>query len=273
MCIAAICDNGNACVVAADRQVTVPGLSLEFEPKEPKIDALTDGFVTLSSGNAAVAYGVVRRAQAKVRGFPKQDFGSVVNVVHESFVAEHSARAEQSVLAPRGLSWQTWQADQQKLSQMVVQVAFTELSQFNLRTDVIIAGVDDSGAHIALCHHPQGAGGLDVLDKIGSVAIGSGGPHATIALALRRQHRSSTIVQTVYNVYCAKVTSEIAPGVGEATDMAIISRDGAHNVGDDVLEAMQAMLSKERPIDISANDLDALDDLISGGRAGRVTDE
>lgn len=103
--------------------------------------------------------------------------------------------------------------------------------------------MDDSGAHIFAIQHP---GQLLPLATTGFGTIGSGGLHAGVRMSLGQHTRSATLVDTVYNVYEAKRASEVAPGVGKLTDMAVI-RDGKIFFAD--LEQFKAFekAHKEKP--------------------------
>jgi len=71
------------------------------------------------------------------------------------------------------------------------------MSQFNLGSDIVVAGVDDQGARLAVIGHP---GTIAWFDKLGYAAIGSGGIHATMRLSLGAQTRNSPLVETLYRV-------------------------------------------------------------------------
>jgi hypothetical protein len=62
------------------------------------------------------------------------------------------------------------------------------------------------------------------LDKLGYAATGSGAIHATMRLSLGAQTRQASLAETLYRVYEAKRASEVAPGVGQATDVAVIEQ-------------------------------------------------
>jgi hypothetical protein len=47
-----------------------------------------------------------------------------------------------------------------------------------------------------------------------------------LTLVAHSQHFRTGLNQTVFNVYCAKRASEMAPGVGTATEMRVITRAG-----------------------------------------------
>jgi hypothetical protein len=84
--------------------------------------------------------------------------------------------------------------------------------------ETIFTGVDESGAHTY-----QISENVDMCcDPVGFAAIGSGGRHAESQFMLARHSRNATLDETLFLLYSAKKQSEVAPGVGEATDMFTI---------------------------------------------------
>jgi hypothetical protein len=80
------------------------------------------------------------------------------------------------------------------------------------------------------------------LDKLGYVAVGSGGIHATTKLSLGSQTRDSTLLETLYRVYEAKRAAEVAPGVDPDTDVAIVERDRIIMCRSHILTKMEEIL-------------------------------
>jgi hypothetical protein len=116
------------------------------------------------------------------------------------------------------------------------------MSQFNLGADIIVAGVDDhQGARLAVIGHP---GTIAWFDKLGYAAIGSGGIHATMRLSLGAQTRASPLVETLYRVYDSKRASEMAPGVGQQTDISIVYDDRTMIASPELLAALFEVFSK-----------------------------
>jgi len=73
------------------------------------------------------------------------------------------------------------------------------MNGFNLGGDIIVAGAGDAdGAKLAAIGHP---GTIVWLDKLGYAAIGSGGSHAIMRLALGGQTRNSALAESVYRVF------------------------------------------------------------------------
>ena len=97
--------------------------------------------------------------------------------------------------------------------------------QYSLGVDFLIAGLDEGGAHLSQVANP---GTVYQLHKLGYAAIGSGGNHALMRLSLSSQSCQRGLLETLADVYSAKKVSEVAPGVGSATDIAVI--DTGHGI-------------------------------------------
>jgi hypothetical protein len=83
---------------------------------------------------------------------------------------------------------------------------------------VIIAGLDPTGSHIYEVHNGESG----CFDAIGYAAIGAGARHARAHFMMSGQSYSSSVSETLWATYLAKKRSEVAPGVGEATDIAML---------------------------------------------------
>ena len=111
-----------------------------------------------------------------------------------------------------------------------------EVTACNLGASFLVAGVDGTGAHIFCVDHP---GTVTCFDRVGYHAIGIGDRHAVLKLVALGQHHSKSIKETIFNVYCAKRVSELAPGVGRATSMKVVSTEGTESLSEDVLKALE----------------------------------
>jgi hypothetical protein len=118
-------------------------------------------------------------------------------------------------LKPAGMSVPSYLEKQPMVYQQMVMMC----QQFNPETEFLVAGVDDAGAHLSYIANP---GVASQLQKLGYAAIGSGGIHALTRLSLLGQSRQRGLMETLSDVYSAKRLSEVAPGVGNATDLAVL---------------------------------------------------
>ena len=115
----------------------------------------------------------------------------------------------------------------------------SQVQKFALGTTILVAGVDDSGSHIYSIDDP---GTMACFDRLGYHAIGMGHRHGVLELVSSGQHPSKSVEETIANVYRAKRVAELAPGVGQATSMKIVERDGTVNVEQVVFEILDSRL-------------------------------
>ena len=240
--MAAICGNGQSCVVCADREITVPALSLEFEHNERKIEELTDYCTVMSAGDALLAAEIAEKTRAGI-GSKKPTIQQIAEDLRDVYMRVHLERAERVILHPRGLTLKEFrEKGAQQLPLQIYLNLDNLLFNFGIgAAEFLVAGVEDSGAHVYRIHYSGVAGGnwLEWCDKLGYRAVGSGSPHATILLGLAGQHRALGIAETLYNIYCSKKNAELAPGVGRATDLAIVSKSGTELIPSTILDKFE----------------------------------
>jgi 20S proteasome alpha/beta subunit len=245
--IGAICEGGKAAVVAADKMVTFGApMSLQTEPPTlRKIIELTERTLLVFSGSTADGEEIVTGTMPAIAVAPKQPVSQIAEAVRESYARHKQRRVEENILKTLlGADFKQFQAlvSQSPSSQLLQQVLGL-VSQHNLQTDLLVAGMDDSGAHIFAITHP---GQLLPLATTGFGAIGSGGVHAGVRMSLGQHTKAASLIDTIYNVYEAKRSSEVAPGVGKLTDLAVI-RDSKIVFADEDLFKAPEEAHKEKP--------------------------
>jgi hypothetical protein len=235
VCIAAMCrdDEGATprAVVAADRMVTLGGF-MEFEHTVPKMDQPADSALVLIAGDTLYGTRLASDTGSSLRGTNPRtgDLALKLAVAYEQTRQEVMA---QQVLAPRGLSLSEFYDMHAKLNPNVTMMIDQLLSGFNLGVELLVAGVDDQGAHIYSIENPGRPERRH--DPIGYGAIGSGTPHALQAMIGFRHCETDSFKDTLFRVYVAKRRSEVAPGVGLDTDMAVISRGEVSWLSDETI--------------------------------------
>lgn len=247
ICIGAICDDGKACVVAADREITVPAINLEFEHGDKKIEDVVSGCVVMSSGDALLASQIIERTRSTLGG-SSHKVEKVAERLRDVHMAVHLERAEHVILHPRGFTLKEFK---EHGGTQVPAQAYLNIDQllFNFglgAVEFLVVGLDSTGAHIFRIHYDGVAGGdwMEWCDRLGYRAIGSGSSHASISLALEGQHRKLSVAETLYNIYSAKRNSEVAPGVGKATDVVILTAGKVDPVSDDRIKKLADVREK-----------------------------
>lgn len=245
ICIAAICDKGNACVISADREITLPSAALEYEHNERKIDVLSKTCVVMSSGDALYAAEVISKTHASISHGKDITILSIAEKLRDVFIATHQNRAEAVFLIPKGWTLKEFkEKGHQQMQQPSYQEIQNQLFSFGIGlVDFLVAGVDNTGSHIFRVHYNGVAGGswLEWCDKLGHREIGAGFLHSAIHLSVAGQFSGTGLTESVFNVYSAKKIAELAPGVGKATDLAIITSQGTKFFDKPVLDVIDGI--------------------------------
>lgn len=231
ICIGALCANpkGRECravVVAADRMVTWG--PTEFEHEVPKIMAVGGSATVLVAGNTLYGSRVVRETRAHfAMGVPR--VAELADAIAAKYADLRREQLQTDVFGPRGMSMQNFYAGQQ--TQLVNQLALgldNIASSFNYGVDLLIAGVDDEGAHLYAVANPGGSS--QDFQQIGFTAIGSGQVHALQSMIGFSHTGMKGLRETIFSVYASKRRAEVAPGVGKDTDITVIRENGSRRL-------------------------------------------
>jgi hypothetical protein len=230
VCLAAICNHGTSIVAACDRMLTagdinfeVPGLSSErrFAPllKTLPIDDLA---IAMTAGDAGFQADALTQIWPKIKEL--KTAGKTPSIrdmayMYVDFCAEAKRRiGEDQYLKPLGLTTASFIANQKAMTDSVVKTIATQIVNLEVGDPIIFAGIDATGAHI----FKADGNGVLCCDSIGFAAIGSGARHAESQFMIGEHTRFDSMEDAVLQAYIAKKRSEIAPGVGELTDLFII---------------------------------------------------
>ena len=240
--MAALCvdeNEGPLAVVAADRMVTYGGF-IEFEHTVPKIVQPDSRAVILIAGDTLIG---TRLAKAVAAGFGGTSPGihSIAERMAAGYGELRTKQIEEQILVPRGLDLPNYYRHQTDLAPQLAMMLDQSMANHNPGIELLIAGVDGTGAHIYSVHNP---GPSEVEhDVIGYAAIGSGGIHALQAMIGFRHSATAGLRETLFRVYAAKRRAEVAPGVGVDTDMAIVSASEVRFLSARVLAELAALYS------------------------------
>jgi hypothetical protein len=118
------------------------------------------------------------------------------------------------------------------------------VSEFNYGVQLLLAGVDSTGAHLYEVHNPGGR--FDEYGQIGFNAIGIGQMHALHSMIGFRHSPTRDIYETIFSVYASKRRAEIAPGVGTDTDLVVITQGGYYPIASDKLNGLNALYQEHQ---------------------------
>jgi 20S proteasome alpha/beta subunit len=240
VCIAALCQNDEDqahIVVASDRMVTLGGF-IEFEHAVPKMRDASSRAITMVSGDALVGTQVAEEVAGALSG-SNPPIAQIAQALAARYEYARRQRVEQHVLRPRCLDMDSFYGNHQTLNPNAVMMLDSQIAQFNLGVELLLAGLDPSGAHIYSVMNPGPPESCH--DVIGYAAIGSGTIHALQAFIGFGHSASAGYHQTVFRAYAAKRRAEVAPGVGRDTDMAVVSDAGIHRLTEGELEQLRNM--------------------------------
>ena len=225
ICLALVCEDGKSLVAVADRMVSDASLSLEFEQRTRKIERIGDRFAALTAGDALRHTDLIRDASVEILKLNQPTVREVVEAVEDCFIRHRQTLAEKIVLQRIGLDFDTFLNQQQNLLDSLVLGLSSEYRSVELEVDLLVVGLDRSGAHLYEISDP---GTAECFDSIGYAVIGSGQPHAEGFLTEADYSPEVSLNRGIWLAYVAKRRSERAPGVGSRfTDILVIGPDNS----------------------------------------------
>ncbi|HEY8864710.1 MAG TPA: hypothetical protein VIO37_11135 [Candidatus Dormibacteraeota bacterium] len=238
ICMGAICKDkadqvARAVVVASDRMVTWAQLT-QFEHRVPKFHLMAPAVVGLSAGDALVGTRLIEEALPTAA--KATSVAEIAESLANSYAAIRISSAEADILRPRGLTMDSYYQMHQSMMVNVVGMLDQQLLGYDLGVELLLAGVDAAGGHLHTIHNP--AGRYLTHDVIGAAAVGSGALHAVQSMIEFRHFGEEALMDTIFRVYAAKRRAEVAPGVGNETDMLYVDSDGMHRLGEETLSQL-----------------------------------
>jgi len=214
----------------SDRMVTV-GDIMEVERTQSKINRITPFIVTLTAGDDTIQAAILNRTEshfykelaANPRFFSVEE---VANLYSQNLISYIQHSIERSVLEPSGLNWNKYyKLKYDKTPKWFEDKIIEVFGDYPFDTETIIAGVDESGAHIFLIDKN---GQVIWRDRAGFATIGIGSWHAESQFLFEKHSPSKSYPDTIFLTYVAKQRAEVAPGVGKDTDLCVISLKGSY---------------------------------------------
>jgi 20S proteasome alpha/beta subunit len=236
VCIGAICGKGKGVVLASDRMVTGSMPPIEFEHTEDKAYLINDRCLTLSAGDALKPIELlpqVARAMSRTSNPTIEEIVEKTKIIYQALRAD---RAEENFLRPRGITIEAFYSKGIAIfPPSLFEYIDHQFVLFNYGLQLIIAGFDGK-SHLYNISNP---GVSECLDTIGFHAIGVGALHALQVFIASRYTINCDLNEALNIVFAAKKKAEVAPGVGEQTDMYYIDEGGLIKIEDNILEELK----------------------------------
>ena len=225
---------------AADRMVTTG--DIEFEQEQRKIQGLTTSISLMVAGDLSVQADVIHRLiEWRDECFETApDVWLKVKDAADKFyeyLADHKRKcAHRAILEPLGIDMATLNSGA-VAHDMAMQLS-KEILEYRISAiEAIVMGQDPSGQHIYVVDNS----GVSCQDWTGFAAIGGGAWHANSQMTFAQHVKTKSLAETIMLVYTAKRRAEVAPGVGEQTDMVAIGPNLSEttNVGEPLMDLLK----------------------------------
>jgi 20S proteasome alpha/beta subunit len=224
VCVAALCENSGIVICASDRMLTSPP-DIEFEPPQSKIVPLTNSIVAMCAGDSSVQSEIIQKVRTDINGRIRAEpdnwwrISDTIDLYAKYYYEKKRKIGETRYLSPFNLNHSTFIANQHNMKDdFVGQLSSKLLGIEDLGVQAIFAGIDTSGGHIYGFINEQ----VLCFDSVGFASIGIGARHASSELMFSGHVSTKLFPETIILVYSAKKRSEVAPGVGQETDLYLL---------------------------------------------------
>lgn len=258
ICVATIANKiGYPTIVAATDKMLTAG-DVIYEAGEGKRFFLSFKALALGAGDSSDELEICRRNFRKAYGQGIEGVTDIAHLFAETYREYRREVYEREMLAPYGLTFETFNAQQRTLSpefvartQSLLRGNYLPISDREFGCSTIVAGLDEapSGidgvpsyeAHLYVVRDP---GQLTCEDTTGFVAVGSGRRHAESYLMLDGYSPNRDFAHAVLSVYSAKRQAENAPFVGPATELLRLDAAGLGSARDSDLHGIEKIYQR-----------------------------
>jgi hypothetical protein len=219
---------GRGAITASDRMITAA--DVQYEPQQQKIAYFGKSLV-LVAGDIGIHSQAIRETEREIRGrqLPPHDIAVIYG---RAIQATNRRQAENEILAPLGLNTDMFFSQQKDFSSGFVDTITSQLQNRRpIDAEALVVGSDGENAQI---YSIDAYGNETCLDGVGFGSIGIGAWHAKSRLMQVGHVSNRFFAPALASIYAAKKNAEIAPGVGSATDMQLVLKEGTFPIWDRV---------------------------------------
>ena len=257
-------DYGWAAVVASDRMRTSG--DVQYEPSQLKLGSFNSSCLVMVSGDI---------------GFHSEAFKETIKQTNEDSLPSNIAKiyaqqlqtirrreAEDLYLAPLGLNTDTFLAQQSEMSEKVVATLLDQLQSYKGEdVEALIVGTERVREFTVVRLFAINSHGIiSCCDDIGFAAIGAGAWHARSVLMQAKYVNTATFAPALALTYAAKKAAQIAPGVGNETDMYVVLKNKIEPVTEGAmrkLESAHSVFTRRRE-SIATDAIQEIQDFLTG---------
>jgi hypothetical protein len=233
---------GMAAITASDRKITAG--DVEYEPPKLKMAQLSPRCLVLIAGDYAIASEAIFGTHKQLRGDPNAAPENIALVYGRAIQAIKRRQAEDLILSPLGLNTDTFMAQQRDLSNVFVDRITNQLQSYR-GEDVEALVVGSDGADVQIWAVDT-KGITSCLNDLGFGAIGIGAWHAKSRFMQTGYANTAIFAPALAVTFAAKKAAEVAPGVGTATDIRIVTRDRINPLANELEEKLPPIFENYR---------------------------
>jgi 20S proteasome alpha/beta subunit len=256
-------DMGIAAITASDRMISAG--DVQYEPAQQKVAVITSRCLVLIAGDYSLHSQAIRDTMQQVQNNATISPYNISLIYGRAIQTINVRHAEDLYLAPLGLNSDTFLAQQNDMSREFVSSITTQMQAY-IGEDVEALVVGSDGANVQL-YHIDHKGTSSNFDDVGFAAIGIGSSHARSTLMQSRYVNAALLGEALAATYRAKKGAEVAPGVGEYTDMHVVLRDRLFPVWPNIFSRMDTLYDEyeTQRQTLVAQNIRALEEAINEG--------
>lgn len=253
VCTASICvwnytkigeaeDFGRAIITASDRLLTDGGLGIEYEASRWKTAIIQNQTMILVAGDLTFHSEVLDLVGRKFADGPPVNALQVANELGLTFENVRRSRAAKRYLAPLGMSERAFFPEHTGNPDLLIDLS-NKMQEFRIDVEAIVVGCEEN---LTGLFRIDEWGTVTNHADIGFVSIGIGGIHSSAQFMLEPYTHSNAYYPALVSTFLAKKRAEVAPGVGTATDMFVVTRAGVTKIPDEVVSALERSYQSQR---------------------------
>lgn len=221
-------DYAYGAITASDRMLTV--WDSKFEPPKQKICFLSKELMLLVAGDVALHSEAIGSLEKDLPTTPDKGPENVALLYGRKIQGIKLRRAEDQFMAPLGLNSDTFLAQQKDMADIFIDRLTTQMQNSSEEdVEALVVGSNGKHANIYAIDH---RGTVTCCNDVGFAAIGIGAWHARSSLIQAGYHNNLTLAPALAATFAAKKLAQIAPGVGDSTDLYLVTRDGHMRLSD-----------------------------------------
>ena len=230
-----LCEGKPRVIGLTDRMLSSADMTLTFERDEPKIEIITSKSAVLTAGILDEP-DLIREVRERARG--KEHIREIAELFKQAYQCLRIAHIEDEILNPlAGIRTFTEYHEKQKtIHDSLVFDLNEKIRKYDVGLTLLLIGMDGQGGHIIGIMNP---GIWRSYDSLGFLCIGMGDRHADNVFAWYKYQSAIPLNDAIYIAFEAKKKAEAAGGVGLATDMITIDKDGIEIIEQETINTLE----------------------------------